>query len=366
MACDAYTRWPEGLKAPFPYFGGKRRVAAEVWRRFGDVRNYVEPFFGSGAVLLARPLPFVGAETVNDLDSMLCNLWRSLQQAPDEVARWADWPVNEVDVYARHQWLLKRKPGLSEWLRADPDACDPKAAGWWVWGMSIWIGCGFCDDSNAAENRRPHLESGSGVARHVHLGRSYEVQSKRPYLGKSMPGVGRGAATAQMKLPYLWGQGMGTHGTVHRERLYEYFDALAERLRHVRVCCGDWSRICGRTPTYFHGLTGVFLDPPYDPALRSRNLYTEDADGLSHAVQDWAVEQGKNPLMRIALCGYEGEHEMPDDWEILAWKTAGGMARLGSGGQGSVNKERERVWFSPACLRSDAEHVEQLSLLEVR
>jgi len=25
--------------APFPYFGGKRRVAAEVWRRFGRVWN---------------------------------------------------------------------------------------------------------------------------------------------------------------------------------------------------------------------------------------------------------------------------------------------------------------------------------------
>ena len=27
------------LKAPFPYFGGKRVVAAEVWARFGDVPN---------------------------------------------------------------------------------------------------------------------------------------------------------------------------------------------------------------------------------------------------------------------------------------------------------------------------------------
>jgi hypothetical protein len=43
------------LIAPFPWFGGKRKVAAEVWARFGAVGNYVEPFFGSGAVLLARP-----------------------------------------------------------------------------------------------------------------------------------------------------------------------------------------------------------------------------------------------------------------------------------------------------------------------
>ena len=43
------------LKAPFPWFGGKSLVADIVWQRFGDIPNYVEPFFGSGAVLLGRP-----------------------------------------------------------------------------------------------------------------------------------------------------------------------------------------------------------------------------------------------------------------------------------------------------------------------
>lgn len=28
------------LRAPFPWFGGKRRVAPEVWERFGDVPDY--------------------------------------------------------------------------------------------------------------------------------------------------------------------------------------------------------------------------------------------------------------------------------------------------------------------------------------
>jgi DNA adenine methylase len=54
------------LRAPFPWFGGKSRVAPLVWERFGNVPNYVEPFFGSGAVLLGRPHP-PKTETVNDL-----------------------------------------------------------------------------------------------------------------------------------------------------------------------------------------------------------------------------------------------------------------------------------------------------------
>ena len=38
-----------------PVVWGKSRVADLVWKRFGDTPNYVEPFFGSGAVLLKRP-----------------------------------------------------------------------------------------------------------------------------------------------------------------------------------------------------------------------------------------------------------------------------------------------------------------------
>lgn len=42
-------------------------MAHIVWSHFGDVRNYVEPFAGSLAVLLGRPTePKI--ETVNDLD----------------------------------------------------------------------------------------------------------------------------------------------------------------------------------------------------------------------------------------------------------------------------------------------------------
>src|SRR6266852_4078535 len=44
------------LKAPFPYFGGKNRVARRIWDGIGDVDNAIEPFCGSAAWLLARPI----------------------------------------------------------------------------------------------------------------------------------------------------------------------------------------------------------------------------------------------------------------------------------------------------------------------
>ena len=118
----------------------------------------------------------------------------------------------------------------------------------------------------------------------------------------------------------------------------------------MRVCCGDWTRVLGPSPTYALGLTGVFLDPPYSHAEREKTLYRVEMD-VATAVRDWAVEAGKNPLMRVALCGYDGEHEMPPDWLTYYWKATGGYGSQSKDGRGRENSKREVVWFSPACLQ---------------
>lgn len=81
------------LKAPFPYFGGKAMIADLVWHYLGDVKQYIEPFFGSGAVLLRRPQTQhqLYYEIVNDkegkcyaddADYDTCqHAWRLLEQA---------------------------------------------------------------------------------------------------------------------------------------------------------------------------------------------------------------------------------------------------------------------------------------------
>lgn len=312
------------LKAPFPWFGGKSRVAAAVWERFGNPLNYVEPFFGSGAVLLSRPSP-PHTETVNDKDGMLSNFWRALQAAPEDLARHADWPVNECDLHARHQWLVNRKAAFQERLEADPAFFDVQAAGWWVWGISLWIGSGWCDGTKARQ--LPHLgDAGMGVHR------------KLPHLGNAGMGVHR-------QLPHLGDAGRA-------EALLEYFGALSARLRGVRVCCGDWSRVMGPSPTVKHGLTAVFLDPPYAAeADRQEDLYAEDDLQVAKAARKWALEHGDDPLLRIALCGYEGEYEMPATWECWSWKARGGYGSQSASGNG--NSKRERIWFSPHCLKTD-------------
>lgn len=298
----------QGLKAPFPWFGGKSRAAHLVWDRFGDVPNYVEPFAGSLAVLLGRPTP-PRTETVNDKDAYLANFWRCIKQEPEETARWADWPVNEADLLARHRWLITTGAERLERIKSDPEACDPRVAGWWVWGLCSWIGSGWCVQREKQPEQLPHLGSaGMGIHR---------------------------------KLPHLGDAGRG---------IEEWFQALAERLRRVRVACGDWERVVGDSITVKHGLTGVFLDPPYTEGDLQYSAGGCGGD-VAAAVREWAIANGDNPLLCIALCGYEGEHEMPRDWECVPWKASGGYGSQGEG-QGRENKHRERIWFSPHCLKT--------------
>lgn len=286
------------LRAPFPWFGGKSRAAPLVWSALGDVANYVEPFAGSLAVLLARPhAPRV--ETVNDLDCYLANFWRAVKAAPDEVAQWADEPVNEANLHARHKWLLARRAELPALLDADPDAFDAKVAGWWVWGLSCWFGTGWCDASRARPSRQiPHLSS---------------------------PGHGAHAVSADLRADYL---------------------ALQNRLRRVRVACGDWSRVLKDSVTLSPtGSCGVLLDPPY---AEGKQQYAAGGTGttLSADARAWAVEHGDDPRFRIALCGYDGEHAMPKGWRCKEWKALGGYGNAA----GNENAARERLWLSPHCV----------------
>jgi DNA adenine methylase len=311
------------MKSPFPWFGGKSKVSGLVWDRFGNVPNYVEPFFGSGAVLLNRPHD-PSTETINDLDCLVANFWRALRADPDEVAFHADWPVNEADQHARHLWLCSQAE-FRERMKVDPEFYDAKTAGWWVWGQCIWIGAGWCS------KQLPHLgDAGKGISRQL------------PHLGDAGKGINR-------QLPHLGDAGTGEDGQCLP--LMDYMRELAARLRKVRVCCGDWSRICGPSVTFKHGITGVFLDPPYaDSADRTHGLYATDSDSVAYEVKDWAIANGDNPLLRIALCGYDGEHQMPHDWEEIAWKAKGGYGSQGNG-SGRENAKRETIWFSPYCLK---------------
>ena len=338
----------QSLAAPFPYFGGKRRAAPIVWRALGDPSGYVEPFAGSAAVLLARP-PFAGrrVETLNDADGWLVNAWRAIQLAPDEVAAAAYGPVTEIDYHARLAWLQERRtPDLVAWLEGDPECYDAKAAGWWLYVLA----CGICApfdsgpwrviDGLMTDTRKlPHLgDAGRGVNRALpHLGNAGRgVNRELPHLGDAGRGVNR-------ELPHLGDAGRGALGA--------YLHRLAERLTRVRITCGSWERVVKpsvtRSGAQGDGSRAIFLDPPYST---SGDLYAHVDANISDAVREWCLTKA-DPLMRIALCGYDNEHE---ELEKTGWTVMAG--RSGSGAGYSVrgdNGRRERLWLSPACLSMD-------------
>lgn len=73
----ARTKDPMPVKAIAPWFGGKRTMAASIVAELGPHTQYVEPFCGSMAIILAKPES--SQETAADLHGDLTNLARVLQ-----------------------------------------------------------------------------------------------------------------------------------------------------------------------------------------------------------------------------------------------------------------------------------------------
>ena len=364
-------------KAPFPWFGGKSKAAEAVWQAMGDVDHYVEPFAGSLAVLLNRPHTpnrTYHSETVNDLDGLLVNAWRAIQLHPEETARHASNPVAEADLHARHVALVRwRAANELEHLMGDPEWCDPKMAGWWLWGIACWIGSGWC--------------SGTGAWTADNTGRLYKqersarepgVKRQLPHLGNNGKGVNRPQLRepgVTRQLPHLGNDGRGVNYAGLREpgvewhdvtmpELVNWFGWLSARLRHVRILNGDWRRALtgGASKTITvrmgDGKCGVFLDPPYaTSAGRSEGLYAMEDMEIAHVVADWALEHGGDPDYRIVFAGFDGEHgtRFADaGWSEVEWFAggflSGGMGNTGKAGGQQQQQARERLWLSPHCL----------------
>jgi hypothetical protein len=147
--------------------------------------------------------------------------------------------------------------------------------------------------------------------------------------------------------------GRGIHASGFETRtggLQDYMRALSERMRRVRVCVGDFERVLGPAVTTCIGLTGVFLDPPYPTDGRAL-CYSHESSEVWFRAREWALQNAADPLLRIALCGYEREDlPMPEEWECIAWKASGGYGRSE---RGKANSKRERIWLSPNCLRAE-------------
>jgi site-specific DNA-adenine methylase len=260
---------------------------------------------------------------------------------------------------------------------------------------------------------RPHLgDNGQGV-NHAGL-REPGVKRDRPQLGDN----GRGVYRPQLRepgvfrdLPDLYNNGRGVNNSVVREpgvsrdlphlssdgqgvnrpqlrepgvgedpefhpvtmpELIRWFRWLSARIRHVRIVCGDWKRVCTTGAMWTmpvrkgDGPCGVFLDPPYATSERASGLYAEDGGEVASQVREWCIKNGDNPKNRIVLAGYDTEHTELEayGWTCYEWYTQGFL----SGGMGQTNgssqQHRERMWASPFALKPGRVTLWQASLFD--
>jgi hypothetical protein len=169
------------------------------------------------------------------------------------------------------------------------------------------------------------------------------INRQLPHLGDAGRGINR-------KLPHLGDAGKGINRQTDGERsafIRSWFLALHERLRDVRVACGDWSRVVADSVTLRHGLTGVFLDPPY---FKGAMDYAAGGVGtnLAAEVQTWCAANGDNPMLRIVICGHAGEHDalLAHGWGARKWAARRGYALTE---EAVANSASETIWCSPHC-----------------
>lgn len=272
------------MKTPFPHFGAKHCIAHVIWERFGNPSYYYEPFGGSLGTLLMRPEETTRQryEYVGDADCLITNFFRAAKLAsPEELARLTEWPASQIDLQARNPWLKRQRRRLHRCLKADPNWYDLACAAWFVWVQSVKIST-----------------NGSFIV----LRRTAGVRRRN-------------------------------------QDLTAYFTELAMRLKDVTIHYGDWSKFANAAEMESsHSDVAILLDPPYSYSTgRQAKLYETDSADVAVYVHRWAIARAKtHPKLKIALCGFVGEHMMPSTWEEFAWSS-----KLGKG--------RERIWFSPSC-----------------
>ena len=298
----------EKVIAPYPYFGGKRSVAADVWQRLGTPAQYIEPFCGSAAILLAAPRP-ASLEVMGDGSGFIANFWRAVKHQPGTVAEWADYPVSHIDLGARHGWLMAQREQINGAMQ-DPDwPGDAKVAGWWLWGQCSWIGSGWCDWN----------------------GKGCGESTKIPHVGDAGRGI-----QAIGQIPHVSSAGRAPDHllTSGGRTAWRWLHELANRLERVRIIHGDWSRCLNN---HFGGDdTAVFLDPPY---RAYEKLYGTSAP-VADEVAQWARD---NEHLRVALCGHKGDYDMPG-WDAVEW------SRGKYTYAGKKTTDSECIWYSPPCF----------------
>lgn len=79
------------------YPGSKWSLAQWIISHMPEHTTYLEPYFGSGAVLFSKERSSL--ETINDIDGEIVNLFRIIRERPDELAHMIRWTPHSRQEY---------------------------------------------------------------------------------------------------------------------------------------------------------------------------------------------------------------------------------------------------------------------------
>ena len=332
------------MKPPklFTYFGNKAYVANQVWDYFGQTDAYVEPFVGSAAVLLASPYKHT-YEAVNDWDCHIVNVFRSLRYHKDGVIQAAYWPRTELDLHMRHDYLVMHMEDLRSLLLSDVKACNPELAGWWIWGINLWLGGGWCT-SKKVDKTKPHNKGILTLAKKP-VARNQGILT----LAQKPVARNKGILTLARK-PVSCNRGILNKGD-RLEIITDLITRVHDRLIDTNILYGDFERVLTPSYTTGFGTCAVFMDPPYRGYMKDKIYAIEHADTWDRA-KDWFLAHMDDPAYRIILCGQDDDWpDKPDSVRVHTWTRMAGMAK------DKKKNTLEKLYISPHCLSAEIMHL---------
>lgn len=123
------------IRAPFAYYGGKAGMAQRIVDLMPEHRVYMEPFFGSGAVLFRKPP--ARFEIVNDLNRNIVTFFKVLRERPEDLATvcyLSPHARSEYDDAQFHEDLDELERARRFWVRVNQSFAknDGRQTGWSV------------------------------------------------------------------------------------------------------------------------------------------------------------------------------------------------------------------------------------------
>lgn len=270
-------------RSPFPWFGGKQRLADDLIALFPPHRVYCEVFGGGASVLLSKA-PAV-LDVYNDAEDGLVNFFRCLRDRADDLV-----PLLELTPYSRTEFLHC----VDTWRGVEDDVERARR---------FYVVVSQCFGGHAVERNGSGKRGWGGEK----LGRMHLCRS----------------ASTKNRVDNIW--------------------RFVERMRSVQVDNLDWRACLER---YDHADTVFYLDPPYVPETRRSGGYSHELTADDHselvdrvlALDGCAVVSGyDHPLYEplVARGGFVRH-------EFVVWSTAAQRSE-----NKQRDRRLEVVWASP-------------------